>query len=155
MTNKQSLFLANARNKETLFLANARNKKVAKVVKKRRLGFPAKILKPVAAFLSREITRLERKKKDMAKEDPFKDSRRVNDNASPDTDIAEQIGHERVQALEGQINRKLIQLKKALAMVKIGKYGVCEKCGKMIDTDRLMVMPEATICVSCEKKKEK
>ncbi len=42
-----------------------------------------------------------------------------------------------------------------MAMVKIGKYGVCEKCGKMIDTERLMIMPETTICVSCEKKKEK
>jgi len=25
----------------------------------------------------------------------------------------------------------------------------------MIDTERLMIMPETTICVSCEKKKEK
>jgi len=130
-------------------------KKITKVADKKRFGFPMKILKPVATFLSQEISRLEGKKKDMAEEDPFKDVRRVNDNASPDTDIAEQIGHERVQALEGQINRKLIQLKKALAMVKIGKYGVCEKCSKMIDTERLMIMPEITICVSCEKKKEK
>ncbi|MBM3205879.1 conjugal transfer protein TraR, partial [Candidatus Shapirobacteria bacterium] len=58
-------------------------------------------------------------------------------------------------ALEGQINRKLIQIKKALSRLKIGKYGVCEKCGKMIDTDRLMIMPETTVCVKCEKKKEK
>jgi RNA polymerase-binding transcription factor DksA len=130
-------------------------KKITKAVDKKHLGFPMKILKPVVTFLSQEISRLEGKKKDMAEEDPFKDVRRINDNASPDTDIAEQIGHERVQALEGQINRKLIQLKKALAMVKIGKYGVCEKCGKMIDTERLMIMPETTICVNCEKKKEK
>ena len=130
-------------------------KKVTKVVKKRWLGFPVKILKPVANFLSQEIIRLERKKKDIAREDPFNDTKRIIDNAAPDTDIAEQIGHERVKALEGKINRKLIQLKKALAMIKIGRYGVCEKCGKMIDTERLMIMPEATICVSCEKKKEK
>jgi len=25
----------------------------------------------------------------------------------------------------------------------------------MIDTDRLMIMPETTVCVKCEKKKEK
>ena len=130
-------------------------KKITKVNNKKRLGFPMKILKPVMTFLSQEISRLEGKKKDMAEEDPFKDVRRVNDNASPDTDIAEQIGHERVQALEGQINRKLIQLKKAMTMVRIGKYGVCEKCGKMIDTERLMIMPETTICINCEKKKEK
>ena len=118
-------------------------------------GFPLKILQPVANFLNQEFLRLERKKKNIAQEDPFADSSRISDNASPDTDMAEQIGHARVKALEGQINRKLIQIKKALTRIKIGKYGVCEKCGKMIDTDRLMIMPESTLCVTCEKKKEK
>ncbi|MBI4999343.1 TraR/DksA C4-type zinc finger protein [Candidatus Gottesmanbacteria bacterium] len=34
-------------------------------------------------------------------------------------------------------------------------YGICERCGKMIDTDRLAVMPAAELCLECEKKKEK
>jgi DnaK suppressor protein len=118
-------------------------------------GFPLKILQPVANFLRQELLRLEMKKKNIAQEDPFADSSRISDNASPDTDMAEQIGHARVKALESQINRKLIQIKKALTRIKIGKYGACEKCGKMIDTDRLMIMPETTVCVTCEKKKEK
>jgi RNA polymerase-binding transcription factor DksA len=118
-------------------------------------GFPLKILQPVANFLTQEVLRLERKKKSIAQEDPFADSARISDNASPDTDMVEQIGHARVKALEGQINRKLIQIKKALTRIKIGKYGLCEKCGKMIDTDRLMIVPESTLCVTCEKKKEK
>lgn len=134
-----------------------KNKKIQKTVKKESKakikGFPLKILKPVADFLRQEMSRLEKKKKAIAKEDPFLDSSRINDNASPDTDVVEQIGHDRVKALENQVNRKLIQVKKALTRVKIGKYGTCEKCGKMIDTDRLMVMPETTVCVSCEKKK--
>jgi len=121
----------------------------------KKISFPLKVLKPVADFLTQEVLRLERKKKDLAEGDPFQDTRRLSDNASPDTDVAEQIGHERAKALEGQINRKLIQIKKALSRLKIGKYGVCEKCGKMIDTDRLMIMPETTVCVKCEKKKEK
>jgi len=116
-------------------------------------GFPLKILRPVADFLKQEVLRLEKKKKDIAEEDPFIDSRRVSDNASPDTDVVEQIGHARAKALESQINRKLIQVKKALTRIKIGKYGLCEKCGRMIDTDRLMIMPETTICIKCEKKK--
>jgi RNA polymerase-binding transcription factor DksA len=132
-----------------------KKKKTVAMNEKKHLGFPKKILKPVAAFLSQEIARLERKKKETAKEDPFKDTQRVNDNASPDTDVVEQIGHETTSAIERQINRRLIQMKKALARIKIGKYGICEKCGKMIDTDRLMVMPEATLCVDCERKKEK
>jgi len=123
--------------------------------KARGVGFPLKILRPVANFLRQEVLRLETKKKAIAKEDPFTDTNRISDNASPDTDMVEQIGHARAKALEGQINRKLIQIKKALSRIKIGKYGVCEKCGKMIDTDRLMIMPETTVCVVCEKKKEK
>ena len=118
-------------------------------------GFPLKILKPVVDFLTQEVLRLERKKKSINEEDPFMDTRRLSDNASPDTDVVEQIGHAKAKALENQINRKIIQTKKALTRIKIGKYGVCEKCGKMIDTDRLMIMPETTFCVICEKKKEK
>lgn len=126
------------------------NKKKQKPTKN---GFPLKILKPISDFLSQEMFRLERKKRAIVKEDPFLDTRRISDNASPDTDVVEQIGHDRVKALENQVNRKLIQIKKALARVKIGKYGICEQCSKMIDTDRLMVLPETTFCVNCEKKK--
>lgn len=115
--------------------------------------FPARILEPVKAFLSREEEKLRRRKKELGKEDPFSDVRRVSDNAAPDLDAAEQTGHERVSALQQEIDRKLIQIRKALTRIKIGRYGLCEKCGQMIDTDRLMVMPEATFCVECEKKK--
>ncbi len=127
--------------------------KAKKRIRAKVKGFPLRILRPVADFLTQEVLRLEKKKKDIAEEDPFIDTRRVSDNASPDTDVVEQIGHAKAKALEGQINRKLIQVKKALARIKIGKYGICEKCGKMIDTDRLMIMPETTVCIKCEKKK--
>ncbi|PIU32980.1 hypothetical protein COT04_02545 [Candidatus Shapirobacteria bacterium CG07_land_8_20_14_0_80_39_12] len=129
--------------------------KIKKGLRAKAEGFPLKILRPVADFLTQEVLRLERKKKDIVEEDPFVDSRRISDNASPDTDAVEQISHAKAKALENQINRKLIQIKKALTMIKIGKYGLCEKCGKMIDTDRLMIMPETTLCVKCEKKKER
>ncbi len=139
-------------------LKKRKKKKIAKVKKMSRAktkGFPLRVLRPVMDFLTQEVLRLERKKKAITEEDPFIDSRRISDNASPDTDMAEQIGHAKTKALENQINRKLIQIRKALTRIKIGKYGICERCGKMIDTDRLMIMPETTICVECEKKKER
>lgn len=116
--------------------------------------FPMNILKPIGDFLLAEVKRLEKRKKELVKADPFTDTARVIDNASPDTDAEEQFGHQKVVALQGQTDRRLIQIKKALARLKIGKYGICESCGKMIDTDRLMVMPEATLCADCAKKKE-
>lgn len=112
------------------------------------------ILKPVGNFLSQEVKKLEQRKKGLASADPFSDTSRVIDNAASDQDADEQVGHARVSAMQKQIDRKLIQLKTALARIKVGKYGLCEKCGRMIDTDRLMVMPEATFCAQCALKKE-
>lgn len=130
-------------------------KKKTKSKIKQVVTFPARVLEPVRSFLAREESRLLKRKDELTKEDPFADVRRLSDSAAPDTDAAEQSGHERISALRQEVDRKLIQIRKALSRIKIGKYGVCEKCGKMIDTDRLMVMPEATFCVKCERKKEK
>ena len=118
------------------------------------MKFPARILRPIRQYLKREERRLIKRKKNLKKEDPFADTSRVNDNA-PDTDAAEQFGHARVSALISLINKNLIRVRKTLSRIKIGRYGVCKSCGKMIDTDRLMVYPEATKCVKCEIKREK
>jgi DnaK suppressor protein len=131
----------------------------AKVKQKKKsisdsFSFPAKVLEPVKNFLQLELAKLNKRKKAVEKEDPFADAGRVSDNAI-DTDAAEQFGHARSEAIKRHINTRIIQIKKALARVKIGKYGICEKCGGFIDTKRLMVFPETTVCVKCEKKKEK
>lgn len=119
------------------------------------IHFPAKLLSPVAGFLKDNLLKLQKRRKEIDSEDPFKDSTRLIDNASPDTDAAEQFGHARTSAIRDQLDRKIIQTRKALTRVKIGKYGICEDCGKMIDTDRLMIYPEATLCASCQAKREK
>ncbi len=130
-------------------------KKKAKKKNPKVVKFPANLVAPVGKFLQGRLKRLEKRKKVIEKEDPFRNTSRVTDNASPDTDAAEQFGHARVSAIKEQLDKKMIQTKKALARVKIGKYGICEDCGKMIDTDRLMIYPEATLCVKCEAKREK
>lgn len=132
------------------------NKKVSEKNKKNSgvLHFPVTLLLPVAKFLKNNLDVLKKRRKEIDKEDPFKDDSRLIDNASPDTDAAEQFGHARASAIREQLDRKIIQTRKALTRIKIGKYGICEDCGKMIDTDRLMIYPEATLCASCQKKKE-
>lgn len=120
-----------------------------------KISFPATLLEPIRQFLHREEEKLSKRKKELDKEDPFNDSKRILDNASSDADASEQFGHANIEGLKREIDRKLVQIRKALTMIKLGKYGMCEKCGKMIDTDRLTVFPEATMCVGCEKKREK
>ena len=119
------------------------------------ITFPAKLLAPVSNFLQDRLRILEKRKKEIDEEDPFKDHARLIDNASPDTDAAEQFGHAKTSAIKEQLDRRIIQTRKALTRMKIGKYGICEDCGKMIDTDRLMVYPEATLCLEDQKRREK
>jgi len=120
-----------------------------------RIKFPKNVLEPVKNFLHIKEKELEERRDSFDKQDPFSDDDRLTNNASPDADASEQFGHATTEALKREVERKLIQVRKALTSMKMGKYGTCEKCGKMIDTDRLMVMPEATVCANCEKKKEK
>lgn len=108
--------------------------------------FPRNILNPVYGFLSSRLKILEKRKHEIENDDPFRDTSRITDNAAPDTEADEQFGHARTSALRNEVQRRIIQTRKALARIKIGKYGICEDCGQMIDTDRLMVYPEATLC---------
>lgn len=141
-------------------MKNSKANKSKKIFIKRAAGrdiitFPAKLIAPVGKFLQQKLELLEKRRKGIEKEDPFSDTSRLSDNASPDADAAEQFGHARTTAIKDQLDRKIIQTKKALTRVKIGKYGICEDCGEMIDTDRLMVYPEATLCAKCKAKREK
>jgi len=131
-----------------------KNKKINKQ-KPAMIRYPEEVLRPVKQYLSSRLFGLEKRKKQFSSEDPFADVSRLNDNAAIDADAAERVGHMRVSAVKQTLDRSMIQIRKALTQIKIGRYGVCESCGKMIDTDRLMIMPETTWCVDCEKKREK
>ena len=119
------------------------------------LQFPKNLLKPVGDFLKNKLAMLRINRKKISTEDPFNDKTRDLDNAATDTEAEEQFGHARVSAIKAELNSKARQIKKALVRVQKGKYGICEDCGKMIDTDRLAVFPEASKCIKCEKKREK
>jgi DnaK suppressor protein len=118
-----------------------------------KVNFPQNLIEPIKNFLHLEEAKLSKRKNQLDREDPFKDPSRISDNAAIDTEASEQFGHTNVEGLKRETEKKLIQIRKALSRIKIGKYGVCEKCSQMIDTDRLMVFPEATVCVDCENKK--
>jgi DnaK suppressor protein len=117
--------------------------------------FPSNLVTPVANFLTARLHTLEKRKKEIAKEDPFADPARVDDNAAPDTEADEQFGHARTSALKNEISKSIVDIRKALTMIKIGKYGICEDCGQMIDTARLVANPTATLCTKDAAKKEK
>jgi RNA polymerase-binding transcription factor DksA len=123
--------------------------------KETTLKFPSNLLTPVARFLTARLHTLEKRKKEISKEDPFADVSRIDDNAAPDIEADEQYGHARTSAIKKEISRSIIGVRKALTRIKVGKYGICEECGQMIDTDRLIAFPEATLCAKDAAKREK
>lgn len=132
-------------------------KKVKKDIKNKNQTpvFPESVLKPVSNFLSAKLHTLEKRKKAISKDDPFSDAERVNDNAASDTEADEQFGHARASAINKELSKNIINIRKALSRIKIGKYGICEDCGQMIDTDRLIAFPETTFCAKDAAKREK
>lgn len=117
------------------------------------LKFPSFVLLNIKKFLEKRHQENQKRAANLTKEDPFSDIERLNDNSSIDTDASEQFGHERVEALKKELTETDKKIKKALDKIKKGKYGFCEKCHKLIDTDRLSMLPMAELCVNCEKNK--
>lgn len=65
------------------------------------------------------------------------------------------IEREKNVALVSQHESRLARVQAALRSIDKGKYGICERCGKEIPTERLEVRPDATLCVTCQVEVEK
>jgi DnaK suppressor protein len=57
------------------------------------------------------------------------------------------------QAISGQrltdSKRTLMRLERALDRIDNDNFGICAECGEDIAAGRLLIMPEATLCVDC------
>lgn len=127
------------------------------VTKKEKLNmqYPRNILQPVLDYLKKLEGDLLHRKRALAKEDPFADSTRLNDNASDDTEAAEQNGHVQAETMSQETTDALLRVRGAMKRVDDGTYGKCAKCNEMIDTDRLGIDPTADLCMNCAKKLNK
>lgn len=56
-------------------------------------------------------------------------------------------------ALEHTLELKLKDVSSALEKIEAGTYGICEKCGKEIEEERLQAVPEAKLCMKDNNKK--
>lgn len=55
-------------------------------------------------------------------------------------------------SLEANLEVALADINRALEKIKKGIFGICEKCDKEIDTERLGAFPQARFCIDCKKK---
>jgi RNA polymerase-binding transcription factor DksA len=123
------------------------------MAKKRAEFFPAKFLQQVWKVLSLEERRLAKEKERLAKEDPALRPEMTATKPAEFIDAAtEGISQENIEMEKGILNKLLMETRLALSKMKIGRYGVCDNCGKRIDRARLEAYPQARYCLDCEKK---
>ncbi|MGC9469317.1 MAG: TraR/DksA family transcriptional regulator [Anaerolineae bacterium] len=56
------------------------------------------------------------------------------------------------QAMLERLKNHAAELRQALNRLEEGTYGICERCGKPIDPNRLAVLPDTKICAACAQK---
>jgi len=82
------------------------------------------------------------------------DTRYPNREDGDKDDEADEVQeYDNMLSLEHSLEFKLKNVNIALEKMAEGKYGICEKCGKEIEKERLKVAPEARLCITCNNKK--
>lgn len=61
---------------------------------------------------------------------------------------------ETAQSLSRHARGILEQINDALARIDAGTYGVCERCGQAIESERLEAIPYARLCLACKRHDE-
>ena len=118
-------------------------------------GYDLTLLDQVRKNLEEEKTRVMGRLATVSSQDPFADPDRLTDNASSETEAFEESNHDRVAAQTEELKTQIAALDDALVRIGSGTYGFCNNCQRMIDTDRLAIVPTATLCLDCERKKKR
>ncbi len=111
-------------------------------------------LDKIKKLLVRKQKKVEEDLKTLEKDDPVMSGGPI-ESSEPGTDSWLADVHSRAVAVKISLQQILERTKKALEKLKSGKYGRCEKCNKMIEAERLGVMPDAHLCISCSQKSSK
>lgn len=76
-------------------------------------------------------------------------------DVEPDEGDSEVFEREKNAALIAVLERRLVDIDAALKSMEKGQYGVCQRCGKPIEPERLEVKPDATMCMNCQQEVER
>lgn len=129
--------------------------------KRKKEKLSKKELKELKEELKKNKKRVEKQLKSFAKED--KKLEGDWDSKYPDFDGGSAGGERRENEameleeyssrlpVEHSLELKLKDINLALKKIKEEKYGVCEKCEKLINKERLKAYPSARTCVKCNK----
>ena len=76
------------------------------------------------------------------------------DNHLADT-ATETYDRELDYTLEENAEHLLAEIDAALKRIEAGTYGICTTCGKQIPEERLEALPWATLCIDCQRDRER
>jgi DnaK suppressor protein len=110
----------------------------------------------VATHKQSEIDRLEAARQEILKEvaNLRTDLRNMAEPSADETDV-DAYEREKTWALVQTLQRKLESIDRAIQLAKNGTYGICQDCGERIDPARLDILPEASLCLQCQRKFER
>lgn len=80
------------------------------------------------------------------------EDKRYGDSFSRErADIAMQtLERDKLLALTGKTREHLLEVEHALQKLEEGSYGICDRCGKPIESGRLEALPYASQCMVCK-----
>ena len=86
----------------------------------------------------------------LIEDDPYlQEGRSVGNAEDMDEAVLEDASKELIDIKKASLAPVISQVRRALARMKLGKYGICEICGEPIEEGRLEIYPEATTCSTC------
>lgn len=88
-------------------------------------------------------------KNDKIKNDYETRFERIGDDQDENAD--EVINYTDNLAIEHELEDNLKEIEEAFLRIENGTYGICTDCGQVMSLERLEAMPEATLCIKCEK----
>jgi DnaK suppressor protein len=117
------------------------DKKIVEELKGKLMAQKTAIQKELESFASED--------KDLKHNWDAKYPNRENGNMEEEADEMQE--YDNLLSLEHSLESKLKNVDLALEKIEKGTYGVCEKCGKEIEIERLEAVPEARFCMEHNK----
>ncbi len=115
-----------------------------------------KLIEELKKRLEEQKASIQKELESFAKEDPnlkhnweTKYPNREDGDKEEEADEVQQ--YENMLSLEHSLESKLKDVSIALEKMEAGTYGICEKCGKEIEKERLEAAPEAKFCIKHNK----
>lgn len=116
--------------------------------------YPREFVQKLKERLLRYRGKIEEEEKQISAEDVLLEGGEASRSAEAIDEASEEIGHSFVQVTLSRLRDLKKQIDEALGKMRVGKYGLCERCGQPIDKARLEAFPEATLCLRCEQMRE-